>query len=174
MAKRAETESETKEQLWSQLDKGFACMLRVEGSDQHPQPMSHFADREAGVVWFITSSATDLARAVGDGGDGVDAGMTFISSSEDYHASIKGRLEIVENEQKLDELWSVPVAAWFEHGRDDPSIRLMRFRPAEAAIWASDANRVRVGMKLLRAGMTEGADAPDISVHHIVAFDTAA
>src|SRR6056297_2978430 len=40
MAKRAETESETKEQLWSQLDKGFACMLRVEGSDQHPQPMS--------------------------------------------------------------------------------------------------------------------------------------
>ena len=171
MAKRAESDSETKEQLWSELEKGFASMLRVRGGDQHPQPMTHFADREAGLVWFITSSETDLAQTVGDG---VDAGMTFISRSQDYHASLKGRLEIVENDAKLDELWSVPVAAWFEYGREDPSIRLMRFRPAEAAIWTSDANRLLVGLKLLRAGMTEGADEPDVGVHRIVEFDTAA
>jgi len=171
MAKRTENDKETKDQLWSQLEKGFASMLRIEGSDQHPQPMSHFADRDAGVIWFITSSQTDLAQAIGNG---VDAGMTFISKSQDYHASLKGRLEIVEDDAKLDELWSIPVAAWFEHGREDPSIRLLRFRPAEAAIWASDANRLLVGLKMLRAGTTEGADAPDIGVHRIIEFDSAA
>lgn len=171
MARKVETDSEAKAEFWNQLERGQASMLWVEGSGQHPQPMSHFPDRSALSIWFITSSDTDLAAAIGRG---AQARMTFVSPKQDFHASLQGELEIVQDDEKLDELWSLPVAAWFERGREDPTIRLLRFTPKEAAIWANEANRFLVGLKLLGEGLREGAAEPDIGVHRIVSFDRAA
>ena len=116
MAKKVETEADAKEQLWSQLDDGRISMLSVPGSGQLPQPMTHFVDREAGCLWFISSAETDLVQAV----NAVTSGLlVFMAPSQDYQASLGGRLEIVPDEEKLDALWNVAVAAWFEKGRDD-------------------------------------------------------
>lgn len=171
MARKVATDSEAKTELWSQLERGQASMLWVEGSGQHPQPMSHFPDQADPSIWFITSSDTDLAAAIGRG---AEARMTFVSPKQDFHASLKGTLGIVQDDDKLDELWSLPVAAWFEKGREDPTIRLLRFTPQEAAIWANEANRFLVGLKLLGAGLREGAAEPDIGVHRVVSFGQAA
>lgn len=171
MAKQIETDEGARRQFWDRLGDERVSMLWVTGADQHPQPMTHFPDEEAGAIWYITSSETELAGAV-DGG--AEARLTYVSPKGDYHTSAEGRLEIVRDEAKLDELWSVPVAAWFEDGRDDPRIRLMRFTPSEAAIWASESSRVLVGLKLLRAGTQDGAAAPDVGVHRVVGFDRAA
>lgn len=171
MAKKVETEADAKEQLWSQLDDGRISMLSVPGSGQLPQPMTHFVDREAGCLWFISSAETDLVQAV----NAVTSGLlVFMAPSQDYQASLGGRLEIVPDEEKLDALWNVAVAAWFEKGRDDPSVRLLRFVPDEAAIWASEGSRVLVGLKMLRAGLTEGEDHPDVGVHTFIDFNKAA
>ena len=171
MAKKIETDDGARVQFWSQLKRGDVSMLWVEGSGQHPQPMSHFPEAESGAIWYITSSETDLVEAIGEGASGR---LTYQSEKGDYQASAVGRLEIVRDDEKLDELWSIPVAAWFENGRDDPTVRLVRFRPEEAAVWATEANDVLVGLKLLRAGLSEGEKAPDISMHRVVGFDRAA
>lgn len=165
MAKTVETRTETIKQLWSQLDKGRVCMLGITGTDQHPQPMTLFADEDAGAVWFITSADTDLAQATTPA---AAAQMVFMSDKQDYQTSLKGTLEIVQSDEKLDDLWNVAAAAWFEHGRKDPAVRLMRFTPAEAAIWASQSNAVLVGIKMLNAGLRDGEDHPDIGTHHVV------
>ena len=80
----------------------------------------------------------------------------------------------MSDDGKLDELWSVAAAAWFEKGREDPHIRLVRFMPDQAAIWASETSRVLVGLKMLRAGMTKGTSKPDVGVHRVIAFESAA
>ena len=171
MAKQTDITHETQAQLWDELDSGRICMLWVPETDQHPQPMTMFADRDSGAIWFITASDTDLAGALGAARP---TRMTFNAKSRDYQCSIVGRLSIVQDDAKLDDLWNVAVAAWFEGGRDDPKVRLLRFDPKEAAIWASDGNSVMVGLKLLRAGLQESADGSDVGVHHIIKFDAAA
>ncbi|MFD0982247.1 pyridoxamine 5'-phosphate oxidase family protein [Tropicimonas aquimaris] len=171
MARKVETDEGAREQLWAQLDKGRVSMLWLKDSAQHPQPMTHFTDEGDGVLWYITSSDTDLAQGIDAGRD---AALTYVSSNQDYHASVTGRLEIVQDAAKLDELWSTPVAAWFEGGRDDPKVCLLRFTPDEAAIWASEANMVLVGLKLLRAGLSEGGGYPDIGVHRVIKLADAA
>lgn len=171
MARQVETDDGARAQFWDQLERSRVSMLWVEGSGQHPQPMTHFADADAGAIWFITSSETELAGAIGGGGTGR---LTYQSDKGDYQASAVGRIEIVRDEDKLDELWSVAAAAWFTDGRDDPTVRLVRFTPDEAAIWASEASRVLVGLKILRAGMSEGSADPDVGVHRVVGFDRAA
>ncbi|SDO75629.1 General stress protein 26 [Lutimaribacter pacificus] len=171
MAKQVETDTDAKQQLWKRLEGSRISMLGVTGAAQHSQPMTHFADREAGVLWYITSGETDLAAAVGGG---ADASVIFMAPEEDYQAAVTGRLETVTDADKLDALWNVAVAAWFAGGRDDPQVRLLRFTPDEASIWASQANRVLVGLKLLRAGTRDGAPEPDVGVHRVVSFGRAA
>ncbi|MFW8594094.1 pyridoxamine 5'-phosphate oxidase family protein [Cribrihabitans neustonicus] len=165
MARQTETLEDAKQQLWTQLSRGRTSMLAVAGSGQHPQPMTHFADEDGGAIWFITSSDTDLARAIGTGGRGQ---LCFMSKNEDYFASIEGALEVSQNNAKLDEYWSVAAAAWFEQGREDPKVTLLKFTPAEAAVWANESSAVLVGLKLLRAGLKEGESNPDVGVHHVL------
>lgn len=171
MATQVETASEAKEQLWDRLEDGRISMLGVRNSSQHLQPMTHFVDREAGVIWYITSADTDLAQTI----EGrTPSELIFMAKGQDYQASLSGHLEIVFDDAKLDEIWSIAAAAWFEKGRDDPNVRLLRFTPGEAAIWASQSSSILVGLKMLRAGMQEGAAEPDVGVHRIIEFNRAA
>ena len=58
MAEKVETDADARAQFWSRMAQSRVSMLWVEGSGQHPQPMTHYADAEAGDIWFITSSET--------------------------------------------------------------------------------------------------------------------
>lgn len=151
-------------QLWTKLDTISTCMLGVTGSGQHPQPMTIFPETKTGIIWIISSKDTDLVQAIGQGAEAV---CTVQSGSGDYHASLIGAIEQTTNAKKLDALWSYGVAAWFEHGRDDPDICLLKYIPREAAVWETEGNPAKVGLKLMRAAMQEGEDSPGVSKHHI-------
>ncbi len=171
MAKLYENKGHATEQLWSQLENIDTGMLWIRGKDQHPQPMSHFTDAETGAVWFITSSDTDLFAALGTG---QEAAFTVQSSGDDYHASLRGMLVPYDDPERLDAFWSLGVGAWFEDGRDDPKVRLLRFVPSEASVWATEKNSVVVGLKLVRAAMSGSGKTPDIGNHHVLDFKKAA
>lgn len=51
--------------LWEELDGVRAGMLGLVGSGDHMQPMTHFVDRAASKLYFITSDQTDLAKQAG-------------------------------------------------------------------------------------------------------------
>ena len=48
----------------------------------------------------------------------------------------------------VDKLWNRFVAAWFEGGKDDPRLALLRLDPERAQIWL-DGSSVGAGIKLL-------------------------
>lgn len=165
MARQTETKSEAIDQLWHRLDDTRTGMLWIDGSDQHPQPMSHFADHDANALWFVTASDTDLARSLTVP---AEARFVYVSSKQDYHASLTGRLSIVDNPEKLDDLWNFAIAAWFEDGREDDKVRLLKLDLREAAVWASSGNAVLVGLKMLKAAMDDDVSEPNVGVHHIL------
>lgn len=170
MAKLTEHEFEAIAQLWSKLDENSTCMLWVTGSGQHPQPMTIFPDNKSGVIWFISSSESDLVQVVGDG---AETACTVQSKAGDYHASLIGKIEIADNKEKLDELWSFGVAAWFEHGRDDPKVTLLKYTPREAAVWETEGSSIKVGIKLMRTAMKDGDNSPGVGEHHILNLNAA-
>lgn len=170
MADRFKDPDLAETQLWTQLGRTRAGMLWIEGAGQHPQPMTHFVDQEGGCLWFITASDTDLVTALGHGATGR---FTIVSDKRDYHAGLIGALQVVVDDDKLADLWSMAVAAWFEKGIEDPKVTLLRFVPREAAVWASEAS-VLVGIKMIRAAMSEGISQPDVGEHHVLQLNTAA
>ncbi|WP_284164759.1 pyridoxamine 5'-phosphate oxidase family protein [Frigidibacter sp. SD6-1] len=153
--------------LFDKLEEQRVGMLGLVGSDQHMQPMTHYTDAASAEVWFITSSDTDLVRAVGLG---VRAHHCVMTPDGEFYACLSGTLEQSEDSQKLDELWSPVVSAWFEEGRDDPKVTLLRFAPQEAAVWASTDSAMVFGLEVARANL-QSDHKPDLGEHMIIRFD---
>lgn len=98
-----------------------------------------------GPIWFFTARDTSLVQNLGQGGRAV---ATFVSKGHDLFASIHGRLVLDQDPATIDRLWNKWVAAWFEGGRSDPKLALIRLDPERAEIW-EDASSLVAGLKML-------------------------
>ncbi|MEY8841878.1 pyridoxamine 5'-phosphate oxidase family protein, partial [Cribrihabitans sp. XS_ASV171] len=124
---------------------------------------------DTGVLWFITSTDTDLVRAVGTGAQGI---YTLVSGSQDFYTCVRGTLQQSQDRAKLDEIWSSVASAWFEGGKDDPKVVLLRFALNEAAIWTATDSNVKFGFEILRANMDE-EHQPNVGEHEVIQFNAA-
>lgn len=143
-------------------------MLAVDRSGQHPQPMTHFLDADAQTLWFITARDTDLVRAVGLGGQGQ---YTVADTADGIYASMRGPISQSEDRQKMADLWSPVIGAWFHEGPDDPQAVLLHMPLAEAAVWHS-VGSLRFGFEIAKANLADSD--PDVGSHTILNFRAAA
>lgn len=76
-----------------------------------------------------------------------DAAAHFVSKRNDLWASIEGRLTRDTDLAVVDRLWNSHVAAWYEDGKDDPKLALLRFDLQRAEI-RLDASSIVAGPKV--------------------------
>jgi general stress protein 26 len=122
-------EAENEAKFWKALKSDMTVMLGLaKGGDGHAQPMTaQLGDREGrGPIWFFTSKDTDLARAIGAG---APAMMQFAAKDHELFASVEGRLSPDNDRATIDRLWNPFVAAWFEGGKEDSKLQLIRLDP---------------------------------------------
>lgn len=50
--------------------------------------------------------------------------------------------EIVIDRQKIEELWSVATKIWFEEGKEDPNISLIKVKTQTAFYWDTEGNKM--------------------------------
>ena len=151
-------EREIAAKFWKALKSDMTVMLGLAGSEQRAQPMTaQIGEREGrGPIWFFTAKDVDLVRDLGSGGPAL---LHFASKGHDLFASMEGRLVPDNDRATIDRLWNRFVAAWYEEGRDDPKLQLLRFDPGEAQIWLNE-NSLFAGMKML-LGADPKADYKD-------------
>ncbi len=164
MADTDRTKDDAVAQLFDHLDDVRAGMLGVHGSGQHMQPMAHNIDRDARKLWFITASDSDLVKALESGGS---AHYCVIGKKQDYYACLEGKLRVSQDEAKLDEVWNVVAAAWFDKGREDARVTLLEMDLGEAAIWSNTSSAVVFGIEIMRANMSEERK-PDVGEHRVI------
>jgi general stress protein 26 len=63
-------------------------------------------------------------------------------------ATLHGSLKIDNNRAVIDRLWNRYVAAWYERGKEDPNLTLLRLDTERAEIWL-DASSLVAGIKML-------------------------
>ncbi len=143
-----------------------AGMLGLTAAGEGPQPMTHFADAESGLIWFISSTETDLVQSL-DAGE--DADYLLVAKDHDAHIHLHGKLYHDQDAAQLDLLWNPVIGAWFEGGRDDPHVALLRFAPEVAHIWASSTSTLKFGIEMARAKL-DATHKPDIGRKATVRF----
>src|SRR5262249_32774472 len=143
------TEAEIEAQFWKSLKGDRVAMLGLTGVEEgHSQPMTAQMLHEEdvlGPIYFFTSKETDLVRAMGDSHR---AALHFSAKGHDLFASVHGELVLDNDRAAIDALWNKFVAAWFEGGKDDPKLQLIRLDPDRAQVWLNE-NSALAAVKLL-------------------------
>ncbi|MCQ4166343.1 pyridoxamine 5'-phosphate oxidase family protein [Tahibacter harae] len=143
------TPQELERKFWKSLKSDMTLMLGLDGAeDGHTRPMTAQLDGdERGPIWFFTSTDSVIAQQLA-GADSRRATAAFAAKGHDLFASIQGSLRVDNNRAVVDRLWNPFIAAWFEGGKDDPKLALLRFDAEHAEIWLN-ASSLLSGVKLL-------------------------
>lgn len=133
--------AELTEKFWKALKSDRTAMLAAEGQGTpHARPMTGLVEGEHGPVWFFTAIDTELAEYVGN--RSVRAVMTFASKGHDVFATVHGTLVLDNDRAVIERLWNPFVAAWYEDGKDDRKLALLRMDPDDAEIWLNGSSLV--------------------------------
>jgi general stress protein 26 len=140
------TPDELKAKFWKALKSDMTMMLGLDGvEDGHARPMTAQVEDEGGAIWFFTSKDNGIVQRLGQGDRAI---ATFTSKGHDLFATIHGALHLDNDRATIDRLWNRYVAAWFEQGKDDPKLALIRLDAEQAEIWL-DASSLIAGIKML-------------------------
>jgi general stress protein 26 len=144
-------EHEIEGKFWKALKADMTVILGLAGVEEgHGKPMTAQLDdeRERGPIWFFTAKDTDLVTALGGGHRAV---AHFAAKGHDLFASVHGELVPDNDRATIDRLWNRFVAAWYEGGKDDPNLQLLRLDPDYAQVWLNE-NSLFAGVRLLLGG----------------------
>lgn len=87
--------------------------------------------------------------------------MSYANPSEYEYVSLSGRARIIQDRQKLNELWFEGLRVWFPRGPDDPEIALLAVQVDEARYWAEPASVATYAWAYVKARLTGKSPSPD-------------
>ena len=146
--------------FWKKLADNPVLMVGLEANSDHSIPLSPQLDPDvSGKFWFYTNKDSRVA-------DGGHAMAQFVSKDHDLYACIMGRLVEETDPAIIDKYWSKMVAMWYDEGRDDPKLLMLRFELDDAEIW--EADRKIGGLFKLLTG--QKVDQKDIGRHAEIAL----
>ncbi len=110
------------------------------------RPMSTQQTDSEGNLWFFSEKDSDKNEHI-EVDNRVQLFYTNKSSSE--FLSIYGTAEIFTDKQKIEELWTPIVKTWFQQGKDDPSITIIKVVPQDAYYWDTKHNKLVSLIKII-------------------------
>ncbi len=109
------------------------------------RPMSVQDIDDEGNLWFISSTESNKNFEIKKD-DKVQLFFSKISSSQ--YLSVYGHATIYKDQEKINELWSPIAKAWFEEGKKDPKVTLIKVTPADAYYWDTKDGKVITLLKI--------------------------
>jgi len=140
------SQQEIQARFWSALKSDMTMMIGLDGvEDGHARPMTAQLDGERSPIWFFTTKDNALVQNLARGNRAI---ATFASKGHDIFATVHGTLRLDNDRATIDRLWNRYVAAWFDGGKDDPALALLRLDAERAEIWV-DASSLVAGIKMM-------------------------
>jgi len=115
------------------------------------RPMGISKINEDGSIWFFSNENSCKANEIEEH---PQVNLTITDSKDQVYVSISGKASIHKDKEKMKELMSPMVKAWFPDGIDDPSISLIKVEMEKAAYWTNENNKVSQLFELGKAWMT--------------------
>lgn len=152
-------------QVWTTIAGEGVAMVGTPAVDRPMRPMTVHACPEECAIWFIVHGASDFAAEVGEGGS---SRLVVMTKDGRIQISLLGRIEPSRSALHVDRYWSGLVGAWFERGRDDPAVLLMRFTPQTGKAWVASGGLLAVGWEVAVASLT--GERPELGHRFDVVF----
>ena len=141
------SQAEIEAKFWKALKSDMTVFLGLDGvEDGHARPMTAQIEGDGGgSLYFFTATDNDIVQNLGQGSRAM---CHFASKDHEVWATVHGDLALDNDRATIDRLWNPFVAAWYEEGKDDPKLALLRLDPENAQIWLNE-NSLFAGIKTL-------------------------
>ena len=103
------------------------------------RPMSAIKVCDQGNIWFFSEKNSDKNLAI-EADNKVQ--LFFSHPGKSRYLIVNGKAEIIFDKDKIEELWTPVAKIWFEEGKDDPDISIIKVSPTTAYYWDTDGNRM--------------------------------
>lgn len=127
----------------------------------HSRPLATQKADFDGDLWFFTQ---DPSPKVADIHAHPQVNVSYDTGKG--YLSLAGTAELVHDRDRVDELWSPTMDAWFPAGNDDPSVALLHVSAESAEFWASHEPGIVKVFKIAKAAVTHSQ--PDIGENRTV------
>jgi general stress protein 26 len=129
----------------------------------HSRPLAVLEDTFEGSVWFFTQDPSPKSRDIAS-----DPEVNVAYADGKGYLSIAGTATIDRSPTRIDQLWNPMAEAWFENGRDDPSVALVRVDARNAEYWSIDKPAVARVFQIAKGIITKSQ--PDVGENRTVAL----
>lgn len=140
-------DQEIEAKFWKALQSDMTLMVGVAGTEEaRLVPMTAQVEEPRGPLWIFTAKDNSIVETIGtDSEPGV---ASFAAKGHDLFALLHGSLRVDNDPVVIDRLWNRFVAAWYEGGKTDPKLVLLRFDAEHAEIWLNESS-IFAGIRLL-------------------------
>ena len=136
----ADSRKESIEKLKGLIESIDFCMLTtMDDGHLRSRPMSTQQFEFDGDLWFFTS---DQTHKVEDIRKDSRINVAYSDPGGNRYVSVSGRAEIVKDREKIEELWSPVLKAWFPEGLEDPSLCLLKIDVDQAEYWDTPSGKI--------------------------------
>ncbi len=112
-------------------------------------PMSRQQVDPDAEMWFISARDTAHTRALAH-----DSTVALTFSSRDAWVAMTGRAVVVDDLEKLRELWNTFAEAWLPGGPEDPNAVLIRVDVDRAEYWDTPGGKVASLLSFVKVKLT--------------------
>jgi general stress protein 26 len=131
----------------------IAFMVTAQHSTITARPIGVVGDHDAfdGSLWFITDRRSRKVKTIQSG---ATTALLFQNDRDGAYLHLAGSAAVVEDPEKLKELYTPVQRTWFPDGVDDPHITLLRFDATEATYWDGHASYVKLALAYAKSVLT--------------------
>lgn len=126
-------------EMVDKIDIGMMCSFASESDYPHAVPMSRQEVDEEGNIWFLFSSESETYQNFQKNNK---ATLLYAHTGDYNFLSINGTAAISQDQERIDKYWNKMIEAWFEKGKEDPRIRVLKITPHEAHYWDNKSNKL--------------------------------
>ncbi|KMQ68317.1 general stress protein [Chryseobacterium sp. FH2] len=103
------------------------------------RPMTLQETDDSGNLWFISS---DISNKNFEIKEDRRVQLFFMNNSDSQYLSVYGNASVYKDKTTIEDKWSPLAKAWFEEGKDDPKVSIIRVEPEETYYWDTKAGKL--------------------------------
>lgn len=112
-------------------------------------PMARQEVEPGAELWFITVKDSAHSRAIA-----ADPRVSVTFTARDSWVAVYGRANLVDDRDKLAELWNTFAEAWLPGGVDDPNAVLLRVDVESGEYWDTPGGKVASLLSFVKTKLT--------------------
>jgi general stress protein 26 len=146
--------------VWDLIKEARTALLVTidENGALQARPMGCLQTTFNGTVWFLTFRHSAKLQQLGRDDHVL---IAYVNPEKYEYVAVSGRARVVDDQQKLNELWSEGLRVWFPKGPGDPELALLSVDVEKADYWADPASAITYALAYVKARVTGESPSPD-------------